>query len=81
VFDDHKKFTDAYRSAFNEKGINEVEVCLASVEYVDSAALGMLLWMKEKGDECGVKTSISYPYGHVKQILEIANFKKWMVVK
>lgn len=70
----HNEFREATRLA--ESGVKQIEIDLASTDYLDSSALGMLLVLRDKlvGDKNAVL--IKKPRAEVKKILEIANFDK-----
>ena len=79
----HGRFTFAvhgeFREAFNtavDNGSKVVVVDLHDVEYMDSAALGMLLVIRDRAQGYGMEIVISRPAKYVKSILDIANFQK-----
>lgn len=75
-FNAHRDFRDAYEPIFVKTGINEIQINLSNVDYLDSSALGMLLLLKERAGENKIDVSITGCKGNVKQILDIANFGK-----
>jgi len=72
-FDQHSAFRDAYRDIETDKGMS-VSVDLQHSEYMDSAALGMLLLLDEhfKDQRINITNCSSY----IKQVLDIVNFEK-----
>ncbi|MCX7627581.1 MAG: STAS domain-containing protein [Methylophilaceae bacterium] len=75
-FNTHREFRDAYEAAIKTSGIKELEIDLASVDYLDSSALGMLLMLKERAGARNIQLFLTGCKGAVKQILDIANFGK-----
>ena len=73
TFSLYKEFAAAYKNLQEQP--DKVDVDLRAVEYIDSAALGMLLSMRNYfGPE--KKISLLHPGDTVKKILEIARFDK-----
>ena len=68
----------AFRSALESAGVavRSFTVDLSNSEYMDSAALGMLLLLLEKVGGNRERVKIVNPNPNVRKILEIANFDK-----
>jgi len=75
-FSSHRDFRAAYEKLLETPGLQEIDVNLSKVEYLDSSALGMLLLLREKADSKSKKVVLSGAHGTVKQVLDIANFGK-----
>ncbi len=75
-FSAHRAFRDAYESQLRDTQVQELEVDLGQVDYVDSSALGMLLVLKEKAAARAKAVALANCRGTVRQVLEIANFGK-----
>jgi len=73
TFEVFREFSAAYQG-FNEKP-QQVEVDLKGAEYVDSAALGMLLAMHSHFDD-DTEIRLANPNETVRKILQIARFDK-----
>lgn len=73
TFSLYKEFAAAYKNLTEQP--QAIDVDLRSVEYLDSAALGMLLSMR---NYFGAEKTISllHPNDTVRKILEIARFDK-----
>ncbi len=56
--------------------VRELELDLGGVEYLDSSALGMLLFLKERADEARKRVVLSNCRGIVKAALTSARFDK-----
>ena len=74
TYEAHREFKNATTSALTCEGLTEIEVDFAGVDYLDSAALGMLLLFNERAS--GRKISLINCQGTVRAVLEIANFNK-----
>lgn len=70
-FSIHKAFRDAYK---NISTVRKVIVDLSEVEYMDSAALGMLLLLREHAHLHSASVTLRAPRADVSRVLEIANF-------
>jgi anti-anti-sigma factor len=57
-----------------------VQLHMSQIDYIDSAALGMLLIVREKANLAKKSISLSSPSAAVKQVLEIANFEKLFAI-
>lgn len=75
-FSAHREFRSAVDEVLRGKSVNQIEVDLGKVAYLDSSALGMLLMLRDKarGSNCAV--ALANCGGSVRQVLEIANFSK-----
>jgi anti-anti-sigma factor len=67
----HDAFLRAYRS---EPSAKRIVIDLEQVEYMDSAALGMLLVMREELKSSSPSFILANAKGTVRRVLEIANF-------
>lgn len=59
---------------FKGDNLKEIEIDLSEVEFVDSAALGMFLLIKEETDRANMKLIIKNPQGQVKKMFELSRF-------
>lgn len=75
-FGSYRQFRDTYEPALEDPKISAIVVDLSDVQYIDSAALGVLLLLRDKATAAGKKVSLANPKGTVKEVLEIANFSK-----
>lgn len=80
-FNSQREFRSAYEEAIKGYGVNELEVDLAGVDYIDSSALGMLLLLKEKASAANKEVCLVNCRGTVLQILEVANFNKLFPIR
>jgi anti-anti-sigma factor len=80
-FSAHRAFRESYSSALDTSAVQEVEIDLGQVDYMDSSALGMLLMLREKAQAANKRVCLSNCRGPVRQVLEIANFSKLFPMK
>jgi anti-anti-sigma factor len=71
TFQDHAVFRDLLGVIETAKGVR-VAMDLASVEFIDSAALGMLLMANDACRKAGLTLIARHPTGQVRRTLEIA---------
>jgi HptB-dependent secretion and biofilm anti anti-sigma factor len=74
TFESHREFKQATSAVLEHPGLSEIEIDFSAVEYMDSAALGMLLLLNERAS--GRKVTLVNCKGTVKSVLDIANFGK-----
>lgn len=74
TYESHREFKAATTNALTLEGLTEIEIDFSGVDYLDSAALGMLLLLNERAG--GRKITLVNCQGTVKAVLEIANFNK-----
>lgn len=83
TFDLHKEFSAAYKCVSSKESGGKprsIEVDMRNVDYIDSAALGMLLSLRKSvGDEVAVRLVSAKP--SVLNILKIANFDKKFIIE
>lgn len=56
------------------EGQRHIQVKFTGVDYVDSAALGMLLILREKAHWSGKSVSLADCRDHIRQLIEVAKF-------
>lgn len=75
-FNSHREFREVVDKALEGESVQEIQVDLGAVDYLDSSALGMLLMLRDKARGGGKGVSLANCRGAVKQVIEIANFGK-----
>lgn len=80
-FNSHREFRNGCDEVMNSSQINEVEINLAGVDYLDSSALGMLLLLRERAVASNKKLALVECQGTVKQVLDVANFSQLFTIK
>ncbi len=76
----HHSFKDAFMPYLTDASINTIEIYLTEVSYIDSAALGMLLLLRERAEAAKKSVGLRAPNENVQDILDIANFQKIFVI-
>jgi anti-anti-sigma factor len=72
----HREFRDAYKDKVENPAKAEFIVDLTQTEYMDSAALGMLLLLHEYAGGDHARVTIKNPNQNIRDILEIAKFDR-----
>lgn len=75
-FNSYRQFRDSYQPVLEDPKVKSIVIDLCDVQYIDSAALGVLLLLRDNATAAGKKVSLANPKGTVKEVLEIANFNK-----
>lgn len=61
-------------STLRDSGASALTVDMGGLEFIDSAALGMLLLLHDEASRKGVEVSVSGASGQIKQMLQLSNF-------
>lgn len=77
-FDFHsfKSFQGQYEPALADDKVRTIDVNMATVSYIDSSALGMLMLLREKAEPLGKTVRIVHCTGLPRDIMDMANFHK-----
>lgn len=74
TFTDHPEFREVL-THIEQAGVTSVIVDISQVEFVDSAALGMLLLANDAASKYAKKLVIRGAQGQVKKMFDMANFQ------
>jgi anti-anti-sigma factor len=77
----HHEFTSTYLQLLSDSIINTVAVDLANVERLDSAALGMLLILRERIRESGKSLLLLRPSPIVASAFAITHFHRLFTIQ
>ena len=77
TFDVAREFRAAYR---NEPPTVTYIVDLERTEYMDSAALGMLLLLRQHAEEVRERVRLINSKSNIRDLLEIAQFNKYFII-
>lgn len=77
----HRDFKDAYLPLIDNVAVREIVIEMSGVDYLDSAALGMLMLLNERAKEAGKPVTLLNASGVALQVMDIANFSKIFNVK
>lgn len=80
-FSAHEAFMKSSQDCLADPAIRKIVVNLGQSRFMDSAALGMLIWLKGKCKEKGKDMSISGAQGAARETLDIANIHKMITVE
>jgi anti-anti-sigma factor len=80
-FSYHKNFTDQYGKALELESTQPLTLDFSTVEYVDSAALGMMVLLRKKAEAAGREVQIINAHGAALDVLNIANFQNLFTIK
>ena len=72
IFKDYEQWRKALTDAISHEGVSTITVDFEEVEFIDSAAIGMLLVLREEAQENNISVSILNPQGQVEKILELS---------
>ncbi len=80
------KFTFADNKVFNSileeiQAYKKIIIDLANVEFIDSAALGILLLVRDKCDKTSTNLLLRNPKGQVKQMFDISRFSDLFTIE
>ena len=73
TFSDHIEFKNIFK-IFEDNMTKHLEIDLSKVEFVDSAALGLLLLVLDEAAKTNVKLKLLRPCGHVQKMFKISRF-------
>jgi HptB-dependent secretion and biofilm anti anti-sigma factor len=73
TFSDHLAFKKIFE-IFTNSNIKELEIDIHNITFVDSAALGLLLLLKDNCTSHGVALTLLRPQGQVQKMLKISRF-------
>ncbi len=79
-FHSRKAFKVASQQALHHPEGREIALDMADVEYIDSAALGMLLLLRDKAKRVGKEIVLRRARGQVLEILQVTNFERMFLI-
>lgn len=75
-FSSHRAFRDAYQASLTDSAVDTYLIDFKENEYLDSAALGMLLLLRRLAQEAGKKVALQNARDLTREILDIAHFQQ-----
>ncbi|MBM3617054.1 MAG: STAS domain-containing protein [Alphaproteobacteria bacterium] len=75
TFSDNAKFREILSLLKDEK-VAILELDLSDLQFIDSAALGMLLLLHDEAQKKQKRVSISGAQGQIKKMLQLSNFEE-----
>lgn len=79
TYEAHRTFKMACQQVLGVEGVDQLEIDLAGVDYLDSAALGMLLLLNERFGQRSIR--LLHAKGSVRAVLDMANFGRVFVLE
>lgn len=80
-FQIHREFKDAYSKLIVNSAVQQIEIEMSKLDYLDSSALGMLMLLSERAKSANKAITLVNPSGVVSQVLEMANFNRLFTIK
>lgn len=80
-FSFHKKFTENTDVALKDNKVSLISLDFSQVSYLDSAALGMIVYLHKKAITANKKVDVINSSGIAAEILNVANISKLIQVK
>lgn len=80
-FNSFREFRSGYERALETEGTKLLIVDMQDVQYIDSAALGILLLMRDRATSANCAVELHNLRGVAKEVLEIANFQKIFTIR
>ncbi len=80
-FNSFRDFRNAYESALDNPNARLLIVDMKEVQYIDSAALGILLLLRDRATSLNKQVELHNLQGTAKEVLEIANFQKIFTIR
>lgn len=77
----HREFKNGYTAMLGNPDISQIEVDMRDVDYIDSAALGMLMLLSRRAHQVNKTVVLSHPSAYVSLLLEVANFERIFTIK
>lgn len=77
----HRDFKRAYMEMLKNPAVHEIEIGMQHLIRLDSAALGMLILLRERATEVNKSVVLANPTSFVLKLLEVANFDKLFQLK
>ena len=80
-FEVHRDFKNAYMTLLDKPAVREIEIEMSKVNYLDSAAMGMLMLLHERAKDAHKPVALLNASKEASQVMEVANFSKILTLK
>ena len=80
TFGDNQQFRSMLRE-INEQKPSKVSMNLKQVDFIDSAALGMLLLLRDTLQGTGTNLELLNPQGQLKKMFDLSSFNELFTIK
>lgn len=75
-FNSYRQFRDQVDIALQKPGVRCLVIDMSQVQYMDSAALGILLYVRDKAKALSRTVELANCRGTALEVLQIANFQR-----
>lgn len=75
-FNSYREFRELVDKALSESNASCLVIDMGDVQYMDSAALGILLYVRDRAKATGREVALANCRGAALEVLEIANFPR-----
>jgi len=75
-FDVHRDFKNAYMPLLDQPAVREIELEMSKIDYLDSAALGMLMLLHERAKDANKPVALLNASHEALRVMEVANFSR-----
>ncbi|MDI9245628.1 STAS domain-containing protein [Marinobacter sp. CHS3-4] len=80
-FSQYAAFKEEQARVLNKDSVKEIVLDFGGLDYLDSAALGILLVLLDRAKEHGQPVTIRRAKGVVREILDVAHFERMFVIE
>ena len=80
TFSDNQSFR-ALLTDIQEARPSNVTVDMGGVDFIDSAALGMMLLLRDTMQTGGISLELRNPQGQIKKMFDLSNFNELFIIK
>ncbi len=80
TFSDHQSYKELF-DVFSDAKIEKLEINISEVDFIDSAALGLLLLTRDEAEKYSKKLVLVSPQGQVKKMFDISRFYELFEIK
>ena len=80
-FSQYSTFKEEQTRMLDKDSVKEIVLDFSGLEYLDSAALGILLVLLDRAKERNQPVTIRRAHGVVKEILDVAHFERMFVIE
>ncbi len=80
-FNSFREFRSGYEQALENTDTKLLIIDMHDVQYIDSAALGILLLMRDRATAANCEVELHNLRGVAREVLEIANFQKIFTIR
>lgn len=80
-FSQYSTFKEEQTRIMDKESVKEIILDFSGLDYLDSAALGILLVLLDRAKERGQSVTIRRATGVVREILDVAHFERMFIIE